>query len=249
MVLPPHLSRKKRCLVGLATADRIPGAADGPPDESEPGQPGKSHPGNLVLLRQVVKVAKMTMTRRWLAACIPAVAVTAMAILAGGDIGAADKADDENQSAASEPWQDLFSDGLVDADGERVSLDDLKGKLVGIYFSAHWCPPCKAFTPRLVAFRDKNAADFEVVFVSSDRTREGKRAYMKEANMKWPAVPFRSKSAAKLKADFHIRTLPTLIVLSPDGNTVSTSARTEITWTPKSCLKKWQAAADKADKE
>jgi hypothetical protein len=31
------------------------------------------------------------------------------------------------------------------------------------------------------------------------------------------------------------------------GNTVSTRARTE--WTPKSCIKNWQAAADKADKE
>jgi nucleoredoxin len=172
-----------------------------------------------------------------------------MAILAGGNIRAADKTGDENQSGDGEPWPALFSDGLVDADGERVSLDDLNGKLVGVYFSAHWCPPCKAFTPRLVAFRDENTADFEVVFVSSDRSRQARDAYMKEANMKWPTVPFRSRSARKLKADFGIRTLPTLIVLSPDGNTVSTSARTEVTWTPKSCLKKWQAAAEKADKE
>jgi len=164
-------------------------------------------------------------------------------------ISAADQTDDENQSADSDRWPALFSDGLVNADGEEVSLDELKGKLVGVYFSAHWCPPCKVFTPRLVAFRDKNAADFEVVFVSSDRTRQAKRTYMKQANMKWPSVPFRSRSARDLKANFRIRALPTLIVLSPSGNTVSTRARTEVTWTPKSCIKKWQAAADKADEE
>ena len=63
----------------------------------------------------------------------------------------------------SDTWKTLFSDGLLDAEGKTVSPDQLKGKLVGIYFSAHWCPPCRAFTPRLVAFRDKNAAEFEVV--------------------------------------------------------------------------------------
>jgi thiol-disulfide isomerase/thioredoxin len=32
------------------------------------------------------------------------------------------------------------------------SADALAGKVVGIYFSAHWCQPCRDFTPRLAAF-------------------------------------------------------------------------------------------------
>ena len=47
-------------------------------------------------------------------------------------------------------------------------------KYYAFYYSAVWCPPCKAFTPDLVKFYDrmrKSGADFEIVFVSSDRWR------------------------------------------------------------------------------
>ena len=61
--------------------------------------------------------------------------------------------------------EELFPGTLLDSDGKEVSKDSLAGKTVGIYFSAHWCPPCRSFTPNLVKFRDKNKKDFEVVFV------------------------------------------------------------------------------------
>src|SRR5437764_9700345 len=47
-------------------------------------------------------------------------------------------------------------------------------KLIGLYFSAHWCPPCRKFTPELVQFYNRVApqhSEFEIVFVSLDRTQ------------------------------------------------------------------------------
>ena len=43
---------------------------------------------------------------------------------------------------------------LVKADGSKVGASDaLAGKaIVCLYFSAHWCPPCRAFTPVLKDF-------------------------------------------------------------------------------------------------
>ena len=51
--------------------------------------------------------------------------------------------------------------------------------VVGLYFSAHWCPPCRAFTPELVkAYGEVNGSGgqhqrrnrFEVIFVSNDKS-------------------------------------------------------------------------------
>ena len=44
--------------------------------------------------------------------------------------------------------------------------------MVAIYFSAHWCPPCRGFTPQLAQlYKDVTAAGkkFGVLFVSSDK--------------------------------------------------------------------------------
>jgi len=79
---------------------------------------------------------------RW---SVVAAMVAGLALLPGGAVRAAEKTD---KAVADDVWKTTFSDGLLDAAGKAVSPDNLKGKLVAIYFSAHWCPPCKAFTPK-----------------------------------------------------------------------------------------------------
>ncbi|EIE22094.1 hypothetical protein COCSUDRAFT_83485, partial [Coccomyxa subellipsoidea C-169] len=53
-----------------------------------------------------------------------------------------------------------------------VPLTSLEDTVVGLYFSAHWCPPCRQFTPKLkevyAAVRGTGKR-FEVVFISSDQ--------------------------------------------------------------------------------
>lgn len=67
----------------------------------------------------------------------------------------------------------LGDEFLSGTDGETVTLDELKdkAKYIGLYFSAHWCPPCRGFTPSLVTSYKEHLKDkgLEIIFVSSDR--------------------------------------------------------------------------------
>ena len=81
-----------------------------------------------------------------------------------------------------------------DKDMETAAV---RGKYFGIYFSAHWCPPCRRFTPLLVEFYNKFKAshelaeNFDVAFVSWDKSEEEFASYY--AEMPWTAVPYKDR--------------------------------------------------------
>ena len=140
----------------------------------------------------------------------------------------------------SEGLAEMLPEKLLDSKGEEVSRDELAGKTVGFYFSAHWCPPCRTFTPSLVKFRDTNKEDFEVVFVSSDKSPAAQMGYMKETNMKWFTMQHRSKEANDLAKKFGVRGIPALIIVSPEGETITKNGRGDVSSNPKGALAAWQ---------
>jgi nucleoredoxin len=134
---------------------------------------------------------------------------------------------------------ELLPEQILDSKGKKISRDELAGKTVGFYFSAHWCPPCRAFTPNLVKFRDSNKDDFEVVFVSSDKSPEAQMGYMKETGMKWYTLPHRSSEGNALKQKFGVRGIPALIIVSPDGATITKNGRGDVSSNPKGAINSW----------
>ena len=125
----------------------------------------------------------------------------------------------------------LFGKRLVNAKGKKVSAATLAGKKIGIYFSASWCPPCRAFTPQLVAaYRQlqSEGQPFEVVLVPSDQTEAAMEKYMKDHDMPWLAVPFGDKHVQALKEKFAVAGIPKLVVVDAQGQIRSSEARGEV---------------------
>ncbi|KAL5845364.1 hypothetical protein ACOSQ4_011322 [Xanthoceras sorbifolium] len=114
----------------------------------------------------------------------------------------------------------------------QVPVASLVGKTVGLYFSAEWCIPCVNFTPKLAAIYLKikqmlvekgDVEDFEIVFVSSDRDQASFESYF--GKMPWLALPFGDPNLKDLAKYFDVLGIPCLVIIGPDGKTVTKQGR------------------------
>jgi len=119
------------------------------------------------------------------------------------------------------PIQEVLAGQLVNRLGQSVELKPSAYYL--IYFSAHWCPPCRQFTPELVSFYKnmKKGDNFNVIFVSGDASQEEMQNYMKV--MPWPAVKFNGAAAQELQKNFGGDIVPNLVVVNRAGKVIYSS--------------------------
>jgi len=125
----------------------------------------------------------------------------------------------------------LLGDKLTGKDGEVNTADLVKNDAVGLYFSAHWCPPCRGFTPQLAKIYKglKDAGKkLEIVFVSSDKDDAAFKDYHKE--MPWLALPYADrKRKAKLSTKYGVQGIPTLVFVDPKtGKTLTDDGRSAV---------------------
>jgi nucleoredoxin len=101
-----------------------------------------------------------------------------------------------------------------------------KKKLIALYFSAHWCGPCRKFTPQLVEYYNRVAPqhpELEIVFVSADRSQFAFETYMKETQMPWPAIDFQKVGSKAQIHTFAGKGIPDLVLLDASGKVLSDS--------------------------
>ena len=137
----------------------------------------------------------------------------------------------------------LMIAGILATTARASFFNEIKGDLTGpavegtpkytaLYFSAHWCPPCRLFTPKLVewykGFKAKHP-NFELVFVSSDRDEAAMQKYIKDTGMPWQAVRF-DQAQSEVFRKFSSDGIPYLVLVGEDGKDLTGKPGNE--WQP-----------------
>ena len=99
-------------------------------------------------------------------------------------------------------------------------------QIYGLYFSAHWCGPCRKFTPQLVAYYNQIAHDhpeFEIIFVSADKSADGMATYMRETGMPWPAIEYSKLASVPALQKYAGKGIPDLVIVDASGKVLADS--------------------------
>ena len=101
---------------------------------------------------------------------------------------------------------------LTDLSGAQTSLADLRGQTVVLNFWATWCGPCRYEIPTLNDFAANNP-DVPVLGIAVDGTAQELRRAVATLEIEYPVLMIDAPTAAA----YEVTTLPTTIVVGPDG--------------------------------
>lgn len=142
----------------------------------------------------------------------------------------ANRTEEELEGYSAETGNPFGLTTLVTKDGVKSAQEVLAGKrAIGIYFSAHWCPPCKQFTPILSAFYSGACPqnDMEIIFVSSDRDQRSFDNYYE--SMPFVALPYDQRAKKQELSDrFDVSGIPAFIIVDAEGNIKSPEGRSDV---------------------
>lgn len=105
---------------------------------------------------------------------------------------------------------------LQDIKGNRVSLEDFRGKAILLNFWATWCQACKEELPSMQRLHESlSNQGIEVVAISIDRNNLDRiKEYAKEYNLTFPIL---WDPEQKVRRDYFIMGLPTTYLIDSDG--------------------------------
>ncbi len=151
----------------------------------------------------------------------------------------------ENPRRARETYAPDFS--ITTADGEYVTLEDLRGKVVLLDFWGTWCGPCVASVPALRELQKRFAKEpqFKMISVSHNDPEEKWREFIQKNQMVWTQYLDRDHHVT---STFEVHAYPTYILIDAEGivRYRDISTRWERTGDLPEAIKKYLKAAVKS---
>lgn len=122
-------------------------------------------------------------------------------------------------SSSPSPREGFFApDFTLDTlDGDRVTLSELRGKIVVVNFWTTWCPPCREETPALEAsykaYKDSGVIILGLNLTDQDSLKEVE-AFAKEFRLTYPILLDRDGSVG---LTYQLNGLPTTFFINREG--------------------------------
>lgn len=161
---------------------------------------------------------------------VPLVAVLAVAALVGLLVyGVASKSPDttfeDAISKGERPTAPDMALPVLGADGETVSLADLRGQIVVLNFWASWCDPCKEEAPELERAHRRLQRDGAggVVGVTFRDLTSDSLEFVDEFGLTYPSL---RDVDGKLAREYGTRALPETFVIDAEGRVVAVARGT-----------------------
>ena len=132
--------------------------------------------------------------------------------------------------ASSTPLLKALKEKLVRCRDGTISHADGAGlenkKLIALYFSAHWCAPCRKFTPELLDYYNRivpQHPEFEIIFISFDKSRFNWETYLRESKMPWLAIDYDQLAGMDQVKALGGAGIPSLLLLDATGHVLASS--------------------------
>ncbi|CAJ0600934.1 unnamed protein product [Cylicocyclus nassatus] len=131
---------------------------------------------------------------------------------------------------------------------DNVSSDELKGKMILLYFSAGWCRSCKMFTPKLKKFYEEldeeKRKDIDVVWISRDKEAPDQLEYYEKAMPAWYYIPFGDQNIQGFVEKYGVKVIPALKLVNDNGEVLDDRVRSDVEGCSKGdaskCYDKWK---------
>jgi thiol-disulfide isomerase/thioredoxin len=117
--------------------------------------------------------------------------------------------------AATQDARQVFSFSATTVTGERISLDDYRGKVVMLNFWATWCPPCRAEMPGIErVYEQYHDQGFTVLAVNNAERATQVSAFASQYGLTFPVL---LDYSADIQQQFGIKGYPTSLFLDGAG--------------------------------
>lgn len=103
-------------------------------------------------------------------------------------------------------------------DGRRLSLSDVRGKVVLLDFWATWCEPCMAELPNVKEiYKKHHDQGFEIIGISLDTSESALRSELQKQGISWPQYYDGKGWENRIAALYRVFAIPATFLLDREG--------------------------------